>query len=115
MKLVRIAAILALLVGLLAPVASVSAASTIYVRPGQSIQAAINKAPTGALISVARGTYKGNLEITRSVRLVSRGAVVVPAGKATSNYCSSLEWQGGGDAGGHLRPRAAQDRTFGRS
>lgn len=80
----------ALTVALLVPVASVSAASTIYVHPGQSIQAAINKAPSGALISVERGTYKGNLDITRSVRLVGHHAVIVPAAKPTPNACLAL-------------------------
>jgi Right handed beta helix region len=86
-KLVRLAGILALLLGLLAPVASVSAASAIYVQPGQSIQAAINRAPAGALISVERGTYKGNLDIKRSVRLVGHSAVIVPAAKPTKGFC----------------------------
>ncbi len=87
MKLVRLAGILALLLALLAPVASVSAASTIYVRPGQSIQAAINHAPSGSLISVERGTYRGNLEIKRSVRLLGHDAIIVPATKPTPNPC----------------------------
>ena len=87
MKLVRLVGPVALLVALLAPVASVSAASAISVYPGQSIQAAINKAPSGALISVERGTYKGNLEIKRSVRLVGHDAVIVPAAKPTKNFC----------------------------
>jgi len=80
----------ALTVALLVPVASVSAASTIYVHPGQSIQAAINRAPSGGLISVERGTYKGNLDITRSVRLVGHHAVIVPAAKPTPNACLAL-------------------------
>ena len=87
MKLVRQAGILALLVGLLAPAASVSAASAISVHPGQSIQAAINKAPSGGLVVVERGTYKGNLDIHRSVRLVGHEAVIVPAAKPTKNFC----------------------------
>jgi hypothetical protein len=89
-KLLRLAGLLALLVGLLAPVASVSAASAIYVHPGQSIQAAIDKAPAGALISVERGTYKGNLEIKRSLRLVGHDAIIVPAAKPTQNPCLAL-------------------------
>ena len=78
----------ALTVALLVPVASVSAASVIYVRPGQSIQAALNKAPAGALISVERGTYRGNLEIKRSVRLLGHDAILVPATKPTKNVCT---------------------------
>lgn len=85
----RLAALAAvpLLLSLLLPAASVSAASVITVKPGQSIQAAINKAPAGATIVVAPGTYKGNLEVTRSVHLVGQGAVIVPAAKPTANFC----------------------------
>lgn len=88
-RLVSVAAA-ALTVALLVPVASSSAASAIYVRPGQSIQAAINKAPSGGLISVERGTYKGNLDITRSVRLVGHDAIIVPAANTTPNACLDL-------------------------
>ena len=110
MKLVRSAGILALLVGLLAPVASASAASTVHVRPGQSIQAAINRAPDGALISVAPGTYAGNLEITRPVRLVARGAVIEPAATSTSNFCSEVTGAGAGICvHGTLRIEATAD------
>jgi parallel beta-helix repeat protein len=87
MKLLRLAGPVALLVGLLAPVASVSAASTISVHPGQSIQAAINRAPSGGVVVVERGTYKGNLDIKRSLRLVGHNAVIVPAAKPTKNLC----------------------------
>ena len=72
---------------LLVPAGSVSAASTISVHPGQSIQAAINKAPAGGLVVVERGTYRGNLEIKRSLRLVGHNAVIVPAAKPTPNIC----------------------------
>jgi hypothetical protein len=87
MKLVRSAGILALMVGLLAPVASVAAASAIYVHPGESIQAAINRAPAGGIVVVERGTYKGNLDIKRSVRLLGHDAVIVPAAKPTKGFC----------------------------
>ena len=45
----------AFLLALLVPVASVSAASTIHVRPGQSIQAAIDSAPAGSVIQIRAG------------------------------------------------------------
>jgi len=79
----------ALLLSLLVPVSAVSAATTVHVHPGQSIQAAINAAPSGALISVDRGTYRGNLEITRSVRLIGNDAVIVPARVLTNNLCTT--------------------------
>ncbi len=89
MKLVRLIGILALLLGLLLPAASVAATSAIYVRPGQSIQAALDAAPSGSLISVERGTYRGNLEITRSVRLIGHHTVILPAAKPTQTFCSA--------------------------
>ena len=88
MKLVRLAGPVALLVGLLAPVASVSAASAISVHPGQSIQAGINRAPSGGVVVVERGTYKGNLEITRSVSLLGHDAIIVPSAKPAKNGCT---------------------------
>ena len=84
---------------LLVPVASVSAASAIHVHPGQSIQAAINGAPAGSVIYVARGTYRGNLEVARSVRLIGDHAVIVPAESPRDNSLSGLPAWGPG----HLR------------
>jgi nitrous oxidase accessory protein NosD len=87
MKLIRLTGILALLVGLLAPTASVSAASAAYVHPGQSIQAALDAAPAGGMVVVERGTYRANLDITRPVRLIGHGAIIVPAATPTQNSC----------------------------
>ena len=70
---------------LLVPAASVSATSAIHVRPGESIQVAIDGAPAGAVIQVARGTYPGSLEVARSVHLVGDHAVIVPG--ATDSFC----------------------------
>jgi hypothetical protein len=88
---------MSLVLALLVPVASASAWTATYVHSGESIQAAINKAPSGGLISVERGTYKGNLDITRSVRLVGHGAVIVPAATPVPNACLPLL---GGDVPG---------------
>jgi len=84
---VTVVAAALLLLALLAPVNSVSAVSTIYVRPGESIQAALNRAPAGSMISVERGTYRANLEIKRSVRLLGHDAILMPATKPTKNLC----------------------------
>lgn len=60
------------------------------VRPGQSIQAAIDRAAVGDVIYVARGTYPGSLEIKSSkVHLVGDHAVIVPG--ATDGFCLA-EW-----------------------
>jgi nitrous oxidase accessory protein NosD len=76
-----------LLLALLLPAASATASSAITVKAGGSIQAAINRAPAGGTVVVQRGTYKGNLEIRRSVHLVGQNAVIVPAAKPTPNLC----------------------------
>lgn len=73
------------MLALLVPAASASASSAVHVRPGQSIQAAIDSAPAGGLIYVARGTYPGSLDIARSVHLVGDHAVIVPA--VTNDWC----------------------------
>lgn len=61
-----------------------------HVRPGHSIQAAINHAPVGGVIVVESGTYRGNLEIKRSVRLIGHHAVIEPAVTPTPNSCLAL-------------------------
>jgi nitrous oxidase accessory protein NosD len=79
-----------LMLALLVPVAAVSADShgAIHVRPGQSIQAAIDSAPAGATIHLARGTYRENIEVAASnIRLVGDHAVLVPAADPTFNLC----------------------------
>ena len=86
----------ALMLAFLVPVASVSAASAIHVRPGQSVQAAIDRAPAGGMVSVARGTYPGSLEVARSVHLVGDNAVIVPG--ATDNFCLA-DWAFSGVVG----------------
>ena len=60
-----------------------------------SIQTAIDGAPAGATIDVARGTYQGDLEIVRSVHLVGDHAVIVPAAIPTTNLCQTPGFFGG--------------------
>jgi hypothetical protein len=86
----------AVMLALLVPAASVSASSAIQVRPGQSIQAAIDRAPLGGEIHVARGTYPGSLELARSVHLVGDHAVIVPG--ANDSFCLA-DWAFAGVVG----------------
>jgi nitrous oxidase accessory protein NosD len=59
------------------------------VRPGQSIQAALDAAPPGATITVAAGTYAESLTITKPVTLRGRGQVLLkPPASAPSNACT---------------------------
>jgi nitrous oxidase accessory protein NosD len=62
-----------------------------HVRPGESIQQAINKASRGDTIVVAAGTYAEQLTISKDgIKLIGKGAVLVPPKKAVRNMCSGL-------------------------
>ena len=47
---------------------------TIFVHPGESIQAAIDKAPAGAVICLGKGTWNENIKITKSVTIRGEGS-----------------------------------------
>ena len=59
------------------------------VKPGESIQAAVNAAEPGDTIFVKRGTYAENVAITKDgITLFSKGAKIVPPEASTPNDCS---------------------------
>jgi len=61
----------------------------IIVRPGHSIQAAINAARPGTTIVVKPGTYAENLTITTDgITLLGHGATLVPPATSQPNFCS---------------------------
>ncbi|KIW90648.1 uncharacterized protein Z519_08431 [Cladophialophora bantiana CBS 173.52] len=63
----------------------------IRVKAGQSIQAAIDTAHPGQLILVAAATYAEQLTITTDgLRLVGKGAILVPPSSTVENTCSGL-------------------------
>lgn len=79
----------AVMLVLAVPVGSVSAASTIYVHRGESIQAAIDSATAGGVISLSPGTYRENLEIaTSNVHLVGDHAILVPPAVPADTFCN---------------------------
>ena len=69
---IMLAAMIALLSG--------TANSAFYVKPGQSIQAAINAASSGQIVEVQNGTYHERVNVTKQLTLKGVGEPVVDAG-----------------------------------
>ena len=68
-----------------------SAHGPVHVKPGQSIQAAIDAAKPGDKIIVEAGTYAEQLSIQKDgIALVGKGAVLVPPATLQQNECSGL-------------------------
>ena len=65
------------------------------VRPGESIQAALDAARRGDRIVVRAGTYAEQLTVsTDGIDLVGLGAVIVPPATTTANTCTDLAGAG---------------------
>jgi parallel beta-helix repeat protein len=65
------------------------AAGIVVVRPGESIQAAVDAAGPNSTIVVQRGTYAENVEITNdNVKVIGTGATLVPPAESAPNGCS---------------------------
>lgn len=77
------------------------------VKPGESIQAAVNAADPGDTIYVKRGEYAENVAITKDgITLLSRGAKIVPPASPAPNDCSFGDPAGDGIcAVGALEPQ----------
>jgi len=89
----RVALILAVVcvtsVGIVSPASAHG--DTKFVRPGQSIQAAIDVAHPGDRILVRPGTYAEQLTIAKDgIDLIGLGATLVPPPSAVQNECSGL-------------------------
>lgn len=62
------------------------------VKPGESIQAAVDAAAPGTTIFVKRGTYAENVAITTDgITLKGHGAKLVPPAAPTTNACSPVD------------------------
>ena len=74
--------------GLIAPAAA-SASSTVLVRPGQSVQAAIDNAPVGGTVVLSAGTYREDLLVAHRITLRGQpGAVLARATEPAENVCN---------------------------
>ena len=81
------AALAVLATALVAPTAH--AAGPVVVRPGHSIQAALDHARPGATVAVRAGTYRQSLTVTKPVHLVADGRVrLLPPATAPDNLCT---------------------------
>jgi nitrous oxidase accessory protein NosD len=75
--------------------AATARATTFLVRPGQSIQAAIDAAPAGSTVLIGEGSYRENLLIERPVTLRGRGHVLLePPAVQLPNVCTESPNQG---------------------
>jgi pectin methylesterase-like acyl-CoA thioesterase len=82
---------------LCSPDSAGAAGTTHVVRPGQSIQAAIDAARPGDKIVGRPGTYAEQLTVaTSGLRLVGTGAVLVPPPATVTNLCTGLAGAGTG-------------------
>ena len=62
-----------------------------FVKAGESIQAAIDSAQPGRMVVVEAGTYAEQLTVTNDgLRVVTKGAVLVPPSTMAQNTCSGL-------------------------
>jgi len=72
-------------------VSGLAAAKQITVKPGQSIQSAIDGASPGDQITVAKGVYSEQLTINKSIQLIGQtGATIIPPATFTQNSCTYL-------------------------
>jgi parallel beta-helix repeat protein len=83
-----------------APAAGADGGKVIKVKPGESIQAAIDKAKPGDTIKVARGTFHENVAITtnhitlRGAGPGKHGTVLKPPAEPVANICSFEDEEG---------------------
>ena len=88
-----------------------SAGAVVYVKPGESIQAAIHASSSGEIIKVFNGTYKERVNVTKSLTLIGEGGPVVDAmgmgssiilsadGVSLEGFCAIRSGEGPRDAG----------------
>ncbi|NUS16547.1 MAG: hypothetical protein HOY69_34980 [Streptomyces sp.] len=87
-------AVAALGAGVMVAPAAHAAAAVHMVRPGQSIQAAVDAAAEGDTVMVMPGTYRESVQITRNVTLMGTGSgqvtITAPAGQGAQAAPTSV-------------------------
>ena len=79
----------AILLTAAAPEAARADSSTVVVHPGQSVQAAIDAAPSYGTVVLTAGTYKENLLVTKPLTLRGSGRVLLtPPDALSANRCT---------------------------
>src|SRR6476619_6794365 len=79
--------------GLAALPGTASAAPTITVRPGQSIQVAVDRAAPGTRIVILPGTYREAVDVTKDGLTLQGSGVatrIVPPAKPKRSFCQSV-------------------------
>nr|KAK5443241.1 hypothetical protein LTR18_005919 [Exophiala xenobiotica] len=67
----------------------------LHVAPGQPIQAAVDSAHPGQVVIVEAGTYAEQVTIqTDGIKLIGKGAILVPPSQPVENTCSGLAGPG---------------------
>jgi hypothetical protein len=67
----------------------------LHVAPGQPIQAAVDSAHPGQVVIVEAGTYAEQVTIqTDGIKLIGKGAILVPPSQPVENACSGLAGPG---------------------
>lgn len=77
--------------GLCAVPRAEAAPGALVVRPGESVQAAVDRARPGDVIKILPGTYPGGVNVTKPrLTLIGQGAdtVITPGAKADGNACA---------------------------
>lgn len=83
--------------------------ATIIVRPGESIQAAIDRASNGDTIRLEAGTYRESLVLNKSVTLLGAGSSTVLTAGAGNNAITLAQ----GSSGSTIRNFSIQDSRAG--
>lgn len=79
----------AILLTAAAPEAAHADSSTVVVHPGESVQAAIDAAPSYGTVVLTAGTYRENLLVTKPLTLRGNGSVLLtPPSALSANRCT---------------------------